>query len=67
VEVRFFWRSQGCLLEALKILPETVKRDWRFAKAWLLRALNREATGDAAVETSTETPGETSGAKGDEC
>lgn len=28
--------------EALKISPETVKRDWRFAKTWLLRALSGE-------------------------
>ena len=28
--------------EALKISPETVKRDWRFAKSWLLRALSEE-------------------------
>ncbi len=30
--------------EALKISPETVKRDWRFAKSWLLRALSEEKT-----------------------
>jgi RNA polymerase sigma factor (TIGR02999 family) len=28
--------------EALKTSPVTVKRDWRFAKAWLLRALSGE-------------------------
>jgi RNA polymerase sigma factor (TIGR02999 family) len=32
--------------EALKISPETVKRDWRFAKSWLLRALSEEKTGE---------------------
>jgi RNA polymerase sigma-70 factor (ECF subfamily) len=28
--------------EALHISPDTVKRDWRFAKLWLLRALRAE-------------------------
>jgi len=32
--------------EALKISPETVKRDWRFAKTWLLRAINGEKSGE---------------------
>jgi hypothetical protein len=31
--------------EVLKVSPETVKRDWRFAKAWLHRIL-RGAKGD---------------------
>ena len=28
--------------EVLKISPETVKRDWKFARVWLLRAMNEE-------------------------
>ncbi len=60
VELRFFGGLEVKeAAEALKISPETVKRDWRFAKAWLLRALN--------AQTTAETPGESSGAKGDEC
>ena len=27
---------------ALKISPRTIRRDWDFAKAWLLQELNRE-------------------------
>ena len=47
VELRFFG---GLSLEeageALKVSPDTVKRDWRFAKLWLLRELRgkREMT-----------------------
>jgi DNA-directed RNA polymerase specialized sigma24 family protein len=26
--------------EVLKVSPETVARDWRLAKAWLMRALS---------------------------
>jgi RNA polymerase sigma factor (TIGR02999 family) len=43
VELRFFG---GLSVEEtaalLKVSPETVKRDWRLAKAWLLRALTGE-------------------------
>ena len=40
VELRFFGGLEvNEAAEALKISPETVKRDWRFAKSWLLRAL----------------------------
>jgi len=28
--------------EALKVSPETVKRDWKLAKVWLFRELNRK-------------------------
>jgi RNA polymerase sigma-70 factor (ECF subfamily) len=43
VELRFF----GGLnieetAEVLKVSPDTVMRDWRLAKAWLLRQLSRE-------------------------
>jgi len=34
--------------EALHVSPETVMRDWKVAKLWLLRELKREATGKAA-------------------
>jgi RNA polymerase sigma-70 factor, ECF subfamily len=43
VELRFFG---GLTVEetaaALKVSPETVMRDWRLAKAWLTRELDRE-------------------------
>ena len=56
VELRFFGGLEVKeAAEALKISPETVKRDWRFAKAWLLRAMSAETTGGA------------SGAKDDGC
>jgi RNA polymerase sigma factor (TIGR02999 family) len=43
VELRFFGGMEvEEAAEALKISPVTVKRDWRFAKAWLLRAINGE-------------------------
>jgi RNA polymerase sigma factor (TIGR02999 family) len=45
VEMRFFG---GLSLEesaaTLQISVDTVKRDWRFAKLWLLKELSREAT-----------------------
>jgi len=46
VELRFFG---GLTVEetaaALKVSPETVMRDWKLAKAWLLRELSHEANG----------------------
>jgi RNA polymerase sigma factor (TIGR02999 family) len=43
VELRFFGGLEvEEAAEALKVSPVTVKRDWRFAKAWLLRAINGE-------------------------
>ena len=45
VELRFFGGLEVTeAAEALKISPETVKRDWRFAKAWLLRAMSGTAS-----------------------
>ena len=42
VELRFFGGlSVEETAEALKISPETVLRDWKFAKTWLLRELTR--------------------------
>lgn len=43
VELRFFGGlNVEETAEVLKISPETVRRDWRMAKAWLLRELSRE-------------------------
>src|SRR5580658_10168189 len=54
VELRFFGGLEVKeTAEALKISPETVKRDWRFAKAWLRRALSDETIGNAN-EDATE-------------
>ena len=62
VELRFFGGLEVKeTAEALKISPETVKRDWRFSKAWLLRALSAETT----TETMAEPTGEASGEKDD--
>jgi RNA polymerase sigma factor (TIGR02999 family) len=48
VELRFFGGlSIDETAEVLKVSPETVKRDWRLAKVWLLRELTKEATDDA--------------------
>src|SRR5262245_42297183 len=42
VEMRFFGGlSIDETAEALQVSPDTVKRDWRFAKLWLLRELKR--------------------------
>lgn len=44
VELRFFGGlSVDETAEALGISPETVMRDWKFAKSWLLRELDPEA------------------------
>lgn len=43
VEMRFFGgMSVDETAEALKVSPETVMRDWKMAKVWLLRELSRE-------------------------
>jgi RNA polymerase sigma factor (TIGR02999 family) len=43
VELRYFGGlSVEETAEALNVSPETVKRDWRLAKAWLLRHLEAE-------------------------
>ena len=45
VEMRFFGGlSVEEVAEVLKVSEETVMRDWRLAKVWLLRQLGREAT-----------------------
>jgi len=43
VELRFFGgMSVEETAEVLRVSPETVVRDWKLAKAWLLRALSQE-------------------------
>jgi len=40
VELRFFGGlNEAEMAEALQVSPETVRRDWRLAKSWLLRFL----------------------------
>lgn len=47
VEMRFFGGlTVEETAEALKISPETVMRDWKLAKAWLLRELARNGAPD---------------------
>jgi RNA polymerase sigma factor (TIGR02999 family) len=47
VELRFYGGLEiDEVAEALKVSPETVKRDWRFAKTWLLRAMSGEKSGE---------------------
>ena len=44
VELRFFGGlSVEETAEVLKVAPDTVVRDWKLAKAWLLRELSEEA------------------------
>jgi RNA polymerase sigma-70 factor, ECF subfamily len=48
VEMRFFGGlSVEETAEVLKVSPDTVMRDWRLAKAWLLRELSGEKTDGA--------------------
>jgi RNA polymerase sigma-70 factor (ECF subfamily) len=48
VELRFFGGlSVEETAEALRISPETVMRDWKFAKTWLMRELSRTNSGGA--------------------
>ena len=47
VEMRFFGGlSIEEVAEVLMISKETVMRDWRLAKVWLLRELGREMNGE---------------------
>jgi RNA polymerase sigma factor (TIGR02999 family) len=42
VELKFFGGlKMKEIAEVLKVSPETVKRDWRFARTWLLRELSQ--------------------------
>lgn len=48
VELRFFGGlTEKDIAEVLQVSPETIKRDWRFAKAWLRRFLNEELSHDS--------------------
>jgi RNA polymerase sigma-70 factor (ECF subfamily) len=48
VELRFFGGLNAEeIAEVLKVSAETVTRDWRLAKAWLLRELSQENLGGA--------------------
>jgi RNA polymerase sigma-70 factor, ECF subfamily len=50
VELRFFGGlSIEETAEVLKVSPETVKRDWRFAKSWLHRVLSGEKGDEAGA------------------
>ena len=50
VELRFFGGlSVEETAEVLKVSPETVKRDWRFAKSWLHRVLSGEKGDEAGA------------------
>jgi RNA polymerase sigma factor (TIGR02999 family) len=54
VELRFFGGlSVEETAEVLKVSPETVKRDWRFAKSWLHRVLSREQGDEAGTPTTS--------------
>jgi RNA polymerase sigma factor (TIGR02999 family) len=45
VELRYFGGlAEGEIVAALKISPRTVRRDWDFARAWLLRELSHRET-----------------------
>ncbi len=42
VELRYFGGlTEEEIAEVLKISPRTVRRDWEFAKSWLMRELSR--------------------------
>jgi RNA polymerase sigma factor (TIGR02999 family) len=53
VELRFFGGlSVEQTAEALKVSPETVTRDWKLTKTWLLRAMDREKLDEAGTMES---------------
>jgi len=46
VELRFFGGlTEEEAAEVLKVSAETVRRDWRLARAWLLREMGSQRTG----------------------
>ncbi len=52
VELKYFGGlTNEEVAEVLKISPETVKRDWRFARTWLLRELIGETNASVAADT----------------
>ena len=53
IELRFFGGlTVEETAEVLQVSPDTVKRDWRLARSWLLRELSPEE----AAESSREQP-----------
>jgi len=53
VELRFFGGlSVRETAEVLKVSPETVLRDWRLAKVWLLREMSREQHHEPRITTA---------------
>jgi RNA polymerase sigma factor (sigma-70 family) len=47
VELRFFaGLTEAEIAEVLRVSPETVRRDWRLAKSWLLRFLSGHSAPD---------------------
>jgi DNA-directed RNA polymerase specialized sigma24 family protein len=51
VELRFFGGlSVEETADVLGVSKETVKRDWRLAKLWLLREMSGEKTGEETGE-----------------
>src|SRR6204780_3612245 len=66
-ELRFFGGLEvEEAAEALRVSPEPAKRDWRFAKAWLLRAMSAEQN-RALTDKNPATSAEKSGEKEDGC
>ncbi|HKQ75473.1 MAG TPA: sigma-70 family RNA polymerase sigma factor [Blastocatellia bacterium] len=48
VELRFFGGlTEDEIAEALKVSPRTVRNDWRLARAWLYRELNKRKDNDS--------------------
>jgi RNA polymerase sigma factor (TIGR02999 family) len=48
VELRFFvGLSEPEIAEVLRVSPRTVSSDWSFARAWLMRELNKSKPDDA--------------------
>jgi DNA-binding transcriptional regulator LsrR (DeoR family) len=42
VELRYFGGlTEAGIAEVLKISPRTIRRDWEFAKSWLIRELSQ--------------------------
>jgi RNA polymerase sigma factor (TIGR02999 family) len=53
VELRFFGGlSMEEVAEVLQVSPETVKRDWKLAKAWLLREMGGKQDAVRTLEAS---------------
>jgi RNA polymerase sigma factor (TIGR02999 family) len=60
VELRYFGgMSVDETAHVLHVSPETVKRDWRLAKLWLLRELTGDRTPERSVRAATRRSGDT--------